>query len=243
MYNKMYIFFLLIINSMKNVAVLLMGGVGRRFNVKTPKQFYLIKKIPLFIYCLKTFVKIKGLQEIILVINPCHALKVAQYLKHYRLANKITVIHGSTSRAFSLLNAIKYVINNYKEDVKIISHDVARAFVPSFIINEHIKAKLNVNEVISTIIPCTDALLKINGDSFNTVNRNDYLIMQTPQSFFAQAMYTLIMNNLTTYDQYQDVCSFAIANGNKNRNINGSKLNFKVTTLEDIALLKLLVNQ
>lgn len=225
---------------MKNIAVLLMGGVGSRFNAKTPKQFYLIKKIPLFIYCLKTFTKLKGFTEIVLVINPTHKKKVTKYLKQYKLINKITLINGSTSRAFSLLNAIKYVVDNYKEDAKIISHDVARAFVPLNIINEHLLARLKPTEVISTVIPCTDALLKIQGNSFATINRADYLIMQTPQTFNARAIYSLIMNHLSNYDDYQDLCSFAIAYGKKNRNILGSKLNFKITTPEDIALLKLL---
>ena len=225
---------------MKNIEVLLMGGVGNRFSAKTPKQFYLIKKIPVFIYCLKTFSKIKGINEIILVINPSHLKLVTKYLKRYKLARKITLVNGSTSRGLSLLNAIKYVVDNYKEDVKIISHDVARAFIPSSIINENVQAKLFSNEVISTILPCTDALLKINGTGFSPVNRNDYLIMQTPQTFNARNIYSLIMNHLTTYDEYQDLCSFAIAYGYKNRNILGSKLNFKITTIEDIALLKLL---
>ena len=225
---------------MKNVAVLLMGGVGSRFNAKTPKQFYLIKKVPVFIYCLKTFLNVKGIDQIILVINPSHLKVVTKYLKHYKLLSKIMLVNGSTSRALSLLNAIKYVIDNYQEDVKIISHDVARAFVSTSIINEHVNLKLQPNEVISTVILCTDALLKINGHNFTTVNRNDYLIMQTPQTFNARNIYSLIMNHLTTYDQYQDLCSFAIAYGYKNRNILGSKLNFKITTIEDIALLKLL---
>ena len=225
---------------MKNIAVLLMGGVGTRFSAKTPKQFYLIKKIPVFIYCLKNFTSIKAIHQIVLVINPSHLKKVTNYLKQYKLFTKVTLVNGSTSRAFSLLNGIKYVVDNYKDDVKIISHDVARTFVPKSIINEHIKTTLLSHEVISTVIPCTDALLKINGGNFNPVNRNDYLIMQTPQSFNARAIYSLIMNHLATYDQYQDLCSFAIAYGYKNCNILGSKLNFKITTVEDIALLHLL---
>ena len=240
MYNKMCIFFLLIFKVMKNIAILLMGGVGKRFSIKTPKQFYLIQNIPVFIYCLRTFVKIKSICEIILVINPSHLKKVTAYLKRYKLFSKITLINGSTSRAFSLLNGIKYVVDNYKDDVKIISHDVARAFVSKNIINEHIKVILLPNEVISTVIPCADALLKINVADFSPVNRDDYLIMQTPQSFNARNLYSLIMNNINSYDKYQDLCSFAIANGYKNSNILGNKLNFKITTTQDIALLYLL---
>lgn len=228
---------------MKTVAVLLMGGVGSRFNTKKPKQFYLIKKVPLFIYCLQTFCKVKKIDEIILVINPTHATKVKKYLTQYKLLNKVTLINGSASRALSLLNAIKYVIDHYQTEVKIISHDVARAFVLPSIIKEHVDINLQPNEVISTVINCTDALLQIKHDTFSTVNRDEYLIMQTPQTFNARNIYDLIMNHLDTYNQYNDLCSFAIAYGNKNRNIFGSKLNFKVTTIEDIALLKLLNNK
>ena len=228
---------------MKIVAALLMGGIGTRFDAKTPKQFYLIKKIPVFIYCLQTFCKIKKINEILLVINPLHKNKVKKYLTQYKLQNKVTLINGDSSRAFSLLNAIKYVINHYQTDVKIISHDVARAFVSSNIIKQHVNLQLQDHEVISTVINCTDALLKINHDTFSTVNRNEYLMMQTPQTFKAKDIYDLIMKHLKTYNQYNDLCSFAIAHGNKNRNILGSKLNFKITTMEDIALLKLLNNK
>ena len=220
-----------------------MGGVGSRFNAKTPKQFYLLNHIPVFIYCLQTFCQIKKLAEIILVINPLHANKVKRYLTKYHLQAKVMLINRGTSRAFSLLNAIQYVIDHYQTAVKIISHDVARAFVLPSIIKAHVNAKLQPYEVISTVINCTDALLKIDHDNFQTVNRNDYLIMQTPQTFNAQSVYDLIMKHLSTYNQYNDLCSFAIAYGYQNRNILGSKLNFKITTLEDIALLNLLNNK
>lgn len=233
------ILFFCIIKNMKNIAVLLMGGDGTRFNQNKPKQFYLYHNKPLFIYCLQTFAKFNNFIEICLVINTKYTSLIKKYLNLYKLENKITLIEKGLTRAESLFNAICYIKKQYDEPIKIISHDIARTFVSKSIIQEHINLKLNPQTVINTILPLSDSIIKINKNKINTLDRNKYFLIQTPQSFNSKELYELIHKHYQKYLTYNDLCSFAIAKKYECNNVLGNSLNFKITNKSDIDLLNL----
>ena len=62
---------------------------------------------------------------------------------------------------------------------------------------------------------------------------------QTPQTFKFDVIYK---SHLSSYSkEATDDCSLVLSNGHDVHLVNGSKLNFKVTTKEDLKLLKALI--
>ncbi|MBO6021412.1 2-C-methyl-D-erythritol 4-phosphate cytidylyltransferase [bacterium] len=226
---------------MKNIVVLLCAGVGLRFDKTIKKQLYLINKTPLFIICLKQFLKFKNLiDKLCLVINKNDQEIIKNILIKYGYIDDITLIIGEDSRSKSLLNAIIYLNKTYKEQIKVISHDIARCFIPLKIIKEHLETKINENEVINTLMNLNDSILKISNNKIQTLNRKNYYLIQTPQTFINNKIYQAINNNYQEYLKYTDLCSFAIDMNFKMKQIEGSILNIKITNKDDIDLLSLI---
>ena len=226
---------------MKNIVVLLCAGVGLRFDKTIKKQLYLINQTPLFIICLKQFLRFKNLiDKLCLVINKNDQEIIKNILIKYGYIDDVTLIIGQDSRSKSLLNAIIYLNEIYKEPIKIISHDIARCFIPLKIIKQHLETKINENEVINTLMNLNDSILKISNNKIQTLNRQDYYLIQTPQTFINNKIYQANNNNYQEYLKYTDLCSFAIDMNFKMKEIEGSILNIKITNKDDIDLLSLI---
>ena len=228
---------------MKNIVVLLGAGIGQRFDSKIKKQLYLINETPLFINCLKQFLNFKkDIVELCLVINKADEIIIKEILKQYEYNNDVTLIIGANTRNDSLYNAISYINKTYSEQVKVISHDVARCFIPLEIIQKHLETNINEFEVINTLMSLNDSILKINNNQIQSLNRSDYSIVQTPQTFINKSLYELINKYHLQYLKYTDLCSFAIDNKLKMKEVKGSILNIKITNKEDLKLLSLITN-
>lgn len=222
---------------MKNLALLLMAGKSERFNAKKPKQFQMINNVPLFIYAIDTFYKNKKINKIYLVIDFNYYDLVLKWLKKFNYnLRKIKLISGSTTRMLSLFNGTKEILNDFKnEDVKVISHDVARCFVESKIVNKHVNISLKNGEMINTVLPLNDSIIKIENNAYKILDRSNIFIIQTPQTFINSDVYKILNDNFYKVNNFNDICSLGISFNLKIReNVKGSLLNYKITLKDDL---------
>lgn len=63
------------------ISILLLAGKGTRLNKDTPKQFIKINDQELFLYPLKTLLKIEDIKKHILVVSKDDYFKVSNILK------------------------------------------------------------------------------------------------------------------------------------------------------------------
>ena len=219
-----------------NISVILTGGIGKRMSLDIPKQFIQIDGAEVFIYTIKAFLSNSNIDRCVLVINSSFKDEYTSILKKHDLIDKVEMCFGGETRQESSFNAIKYLKENgAKEDDIVLIHDGARPLVDENIINQNISL-CNNDTVVSTVVPMVDTLVD---KDYNVIDRNSVFGVQTPQTFMFKNAYN--MHSLAINDGFLNASDdIQLA---KRLSINvafakGSRRNVKITTLEDIDLLK-----
>ncbi len=199
-------------------AVILASGTGSRFQSEVPKQFHKIDGKTLVEICCDKFMQVKEINKIIVVTNQNRINQISK-----NLPSGVVVIAGGKTRNESLLAGC-----NYDLDAYVISHDAARPYVDVETIKKHCEW-LNKYDCVCTGIKAVDTLLRANGDgTYEYVNRDEILHMQTPQSFSAKEF----IDNYK--DIYTDASGLFLELGKSIYVVDGSSTNKKITYKKDL---------
>ena len=230
---------------MKNIALIIAGGVGARMGQDIPKQFINVYDKPVIVYTLEAFQNhpmIDGI-EVVCLDEWQGALKA--YAKQFGIAKLENVVSGGKNGQDSIRNGLYDIASRHTDpDDIVLVHDAIRPMVSEEVITDNIKTCREYGNAI-TVVPCTAAMLKTY-DSISTVEqvpRDNLKITQTPQSFFVQDLVAAhkealgkgITNSVAS-------CTMFIELGKKLYMSQGSEKNLKLTTTEDIEIFKSLLN-
>ena len=225
---------------MKSFLLLLLAGNGSRLyqDIGEKKQFTNINDKPLFLYSLISFLESKLFDKCVLVIAKEDEDIVVSYLKKFNISlENIILSYGGKTRNESVLNGLNTLIKLAKDEDKVFIHDAARPLIDVKTILEIYYKSLNLDG-LTPIIKIDDSILsKENGIKY--VNRDKYFKVATPQVF----TYSRIIEAYKNYDNLStDDFSKLLNRGYKVDTILISKRTFKVTTIEDMFLLKAYLN-
>lgn len=226
-----------------NIAIVLAAGKSERLNdINVPKQLYLLNNVPLFMYSVLTFNNLEDIDEVYVVTNEECYERINQYLNLYHLEKVKGIILGGTTRQESVYNALKKLEDNgVKDDDIILIHDAARPLMDKFIVIDNI-AGVKMYDAVTTAIKVKDTI--INGDETldGFVDRNELYQAQTPQSFrfriIKDAHDNALKKNLMNMT---DDSALVKENGQPVHIVKGTTANFKVTTIDDLKLLEMIV--
>ena len=103
--------------------------------------------------------------------------------------------------------------------------------------------KLEKSSAVNTLVPINDTLIQIKYDEFNLLNRDEIYSVQTPQSFHFDVIFNAHNHfyNIGKFDFNDDVSMVSELKNNVDF-IVGNKLNFKITTKEDLELFEAILN-
>ena len=182
---------------MKNVAVILAGGTGKRMGAYLPKQFLKIAGKSIIEHSMAIFEKHAGVDEICVVIHSNFIADVERIVSEagFKKVNKI--LCGGKERSDSSLAAILAYEN--EQDVNLIFHDAVRPFVNQSIIDDVI-AGLVAGKSVAVAIPSTDTIFKLDNEKcIESIPPRDFLYRaQTPQAFSYKTIkqaYDLALND------------------------------------------------
>ncbi len=213
------------------------AGSGSRFSEKTPKQFVKIQGIEILEMNLLTWINIKLVDKIYLVLPQLEF----EYNKnkYQKLSNKIIPIIGGSSRAESINNAIKILDN--KNPYTLI-HDGARPFVTNILIKRVIEA-LKIHNAIIPALKLTNTIKKVkNNQIINTINRENLISVQTPQGFHTNIIKKAYSNINLKNINFDD--SELVENIKEQVfYIEGEKNNIKITTQNDLDYAEFLIQK
>ena len=227
---------------MRVIAVIPAGGKGKRSGTGTPKQYIRFHGKELIAYTLEVFQKNHLVDEIIVAAEKPYFSLLNKIAKDYNLTKISQVIEGGEERQDSVYNALKTI--NSDDDDLIAVHDAARPLLPDEILTEAINtAKEKGNALVC--LKARDTLLK--GDQIvqEYVDRSKMYYVQTPQIFkyvdLMKAMKKAYEKNFIGTDESMLIKELGI----EINIVEGSMLNFKVTTATDIEMFEKLtsVNQ
>ena len=226
-----------------NIAIVLAAGKSERLNdINVPKQLYLLNNVPLFMYSVLTFNNLEDIDEVYVVTNEECYERINQYLNLYHLEKVKGIILGGTTRQESVYNALKKLEDNgVKDDDIILIHDAARPLMDKFIIIDNI-AGVKMYDAVTTAIKVKDTIIKGDETLDGFVDRNELYQAQTPQSFrfriIKDAHDNAIKKNLMNMT---DDSALVKENGQPVHIVKGTTANFKVTTIDDLKLLEMIV--
>jgi 2-C-methyl-D-erythritol 4-phosphate cytidylyltransferase len=230
---------------MKNIALVIAGGVGARTHQDIPKQFIFVNDVPVIIHTLRIFQDHPQIDaiEVVCLVGWIDSLWL--WSKQFGINKLENIVNGGDHGQDSIRNGLLDLHERYHDvDDIVIIHDSNRPMVSADIISENIRVCREKGNAI-TAVPCTAALLKTN-DSFSSaeqVPRNDIRITQTPQSFFLsdileahqEALNRGITNSVAS-------CTMYVELGQKVYLSKGSEKNIKLTTMEDLEIFKALLD-
>lgn len=224
-----------------NIAIILSGGVGSRMGADIPKQYIEINGKPIVSYCIETFERRNDIGLIIIGA----AESWIPYLKGHLKGISVPVFfsHPGDTRQLSIYNALKKAkeIGATDHDIVII-HDAVRPLVTDHIIDECINGieKDNYDGVLPVIHVKDTIYLSENGkDIRQLLNRDQLYAGQAPESFIF-GKYLRIHDNMPLNEiaAIKGSTEIAFKGGMKIKLAEGSEMNFKITTPEDLVNFK-----
>ena len=218
---------------MKTFAIIPAGGKGKRGGTEIPKQYLRFHGKELIAYTLEVFQKNNLIDEIIISAESEYFSLLNEIKDKYNLTKISQIVEGGEARQDSVKNALKAI--NADDNDLIAVHDAARPLLPENILTKAINiAKEKGNALVC--LKARDTLLK--GDEFvkEYVDRSEMYYVQTPQIFkyrdLMKAMKNAYEKNFIGTDESMLIKQIGI----DINIVEGSMLNFKVTTSTDIEM-------
>ncbi|MBI9057445.1 MAG: 2-C-methyl-D-erythritol 4-phosphate cytidylyltransferase [Labilibaculum sp.] len=167
---------------MKNVAVILAGGSGRRMGGSLPKQFLVLGGKPIIQHSIEAFEKNTNIDEICIIIHSDFIQEIENILIEGQIQKVKHILPGGKERSDSSLAAI----NAYQKEsnVSLIFHDAVRPFISQDIINNVIQ-EIKDGKSVAVAISTVDTIFQINEKNqiVSVPQRNLLRRAQTPQAF------------------------------------------------------------
>lgn len=165
---------------MKNIAVILAGGSGKRFGAEEPKQFALVGGLSVLEHSVRAFAEVEGVDELCVVSHPDWMERVEKLVGSSQ-QSAVRIIAGGDERYMSSLNAIMAYID-YDDDTNLIFHDAARPNVDRSTIAAVLKA-LQQYEAVGVGVPATDTLweVAITNEAMERTPEQPYTLLRVPE--------------------------------------------------------------
>ncbi len=226
-----------------NVALILAGGNGKRFDANIPKQFVNLKKKPIIVHTLQKFVDCKSIDQIFVVCLANYVDEMKRIINQYSISKVNDIIVGGKTRHESIINGINYLINKgLPEATKIVIHNANMPLVTISNINDCIRKCVD-NTVVTTAAQCSGFFYQISSDDSSLLigpNRDCLLHAKVPE-----AMYLKVANKIYNDDAFNEVKYESYTAGMlgiiKGLNVELSicdSTNMKITTKEDYKLVE-----
>ncbi len=220
---------------MKQYTIIVAGGRGARMGYSIPKQFIDLNYRPILMHTIEKMHQILDHSEIILVLPKAEFKNWGNLCQKHQFNINHKLVEGGNTRFESVSNALKKV--NEKSVVAV--HDGVRPLVKNSVVNKCMQIAQEKGTAIP-IIAIEESLRQKTAGGSVVVNRDEYLIVQTPQCFRSEVL-------LEAYQQdysptFTDDASIVEALGIEIQLIQGNKENIKITTPEDLKEAQVYIN-
>ncbi len=228
-----------------NYALIIAGGSGNRMGQDIPKQFMHVDNCPIIIHTMMAFQKHPDIQGIAVVCLAGWETVLQSYANQFNVTKLKWIFPGGENGQESIHNGIVGLKEAGCADTDLVLvHDAVRPLLSQEIISSNIAVCQKFGYAI-TGIQCREAILE-SEDGFSTttsIPRDKLIRTQTPQTFTLGSL-------LQAHDKAQAMgitssvasCTLMAEIGGVEMHIvPGSEKNIKITTVEDLEILKALM--
>lgn len=214
---------------MKKYAIIVAGGSGTRMGTDIPKQFILLNSKPVIYYTIKSFLDAFGEIEIILVLPHGHIDKGEKILKEYFSNVPVKIVTGGETRFHSVKNGLIAV----KDESVVFVHDGVRCLLTTELIQKCYKIATEKGSAIPAV-SSKDSIRLRKGNKTEAFNRNNVLLVQTPQTF--QSSILLKAFETDQQENFTDEATVVEASGVEVSIVPGDEDNIKITKPVDLLI-------
>ena len=218
---------------MKKHIIIVAGGKGLRMGGDIPKQFLPVCGKPVLMRTLEAFHAYEASIHLILVLPVSQQAYWKQLCEEYQFNLAHEIADGGETRFHSVKNGLALI----KEDGLVGVHDGVRPFVSQEVIARCYDEALSLKAVIP-VIGVVETVRHLTDEGSETVPRDQYKLVQTPQVFDVALLRRAYEQTYT--DMFTDDASVVEALGEKVYLVEGNRENIKLTTPFDLKLAELL---
>lgn len=216
--------------------IIVAGGKGLRMGSDIPKQFLPIGGKPVLMRTLERFRQYSPSLQIILVLPKAQQDYWQKLCKEYAFDIDYQLADGGETRFHSVQNGLAKIPDNAQGVVGV--HDGVRPF-PSIDVIRNCYETAREKKAVIPVIPVVETVRHLKGDTSVTVPRNDYRLVQTPQTFDIQLLKAA---NRQPYNEgFTDDASVVEAFGFNITLVEGNRENIKITTPYDLKIAEVLI--
>lgn len=229
-----------------NIALLIAGGSGSRMGQAIPKQFLHVEGCPVIIHTLKCFQVHPDIDAIAVVCLAGWETVLEAYANQFNINKLKHIFPGGKTGMESIHNGI-YGLKEagYDDEDLVLIHDSVRPLLSQDIISSNIAICKAYGYAI-TGIKCREAILE-SEDGFSSsvsIPRDKLIRTQTPQTFrlgniieiHEEARRKGIVESVSSCTLVAEVGGYEM------HIVPGSEKNIKITTVEDLEILKALIH-
>lgn len=212
-------------------AIILASGQGKRMRGKD-KVFSQINGSPLISYAIKVFDNSPFIDRIVLVVSSQNVRIGRDIMAKYASSKSSDVCTGGQRRQDSVRCGLQKLV-----DVEwVVVHDGARPLIEADMIEKGLDEARPTGAAIAAV-PVTDTVKSVDDSSVvsATVSRDMLFTIQTPQIFRRNILEDAHLR--ITTDVTDDAAMIEMLGGSV-RTFEGSRKNFKITTPEDLDVVR-----
>jgi 2-C-methyl-D-erythritol 4-phosphate cytidylyltransferase len=208
------------------------GGIGKRMGSSLPKQFMEVLGLPILMHTIRRFHTFDPACQVIVTLPVEWEEYWSKLVLLHSFQIKHVVISGGVERYDSVKNALETCTHSI-----VGVHDGVRPLVNAVTISRCLEVVREKGAVVPTL-PLKESLRKVEGAESKSVQRNSFLVVQTPQFFqlkmLKKAYKRPFHSGITDDASLVEQCGFPISI------TEGNEENIKITTPMDLQLMELI---
>ena len=216
--------------------IIVAGGKGLRMGGEVPKQFLPVGGRPILMRTLERFRAYSETLQIILVLPKDQHDYWLQLCQEYDFQVDYQMTDGGTTRFHSVQCGLNLIPDDAEGVVGV--HDGVRPF-PNIEVIRNCYETAREKKAVIPVIPVVETVRHLSADKSQTVPRNDYRLVQTPQTFDIQLLKAA--NQQPYDDNFTDDASVVESYGHDITLVEGNRENIKITTPYDLKIAEVLI--
>ena len=214
---------------MKKIALIVAGGSGTRMETNVPKQFLLLKGVPVLMHTIRQFHRYDSTISIHVIIPESQV----PYWKRLCETHSFTIFHEIKTGGETRFHSVKDNLYDIPDHCLIAVHDGVRPLVSSHTIGRCFETALEWGNAVPCIeIP--ETLRMIEEKISAQVDRSKFRLIQTPQVFESGLLKKAYSQEFQTH--FTDDAGVFESMGHTIHLVEGNPENIKITLKKDLVI-------
>ena len=219
---------------MKKYIIIVAGGKGLRMGGDIPKQFLPVCGKPVLMRTIEAFHRYDSDIHVVLVLPVSQQAYWKDLCNTYDFDLPHQIADGGDTRFHSVKNGLALIEGEGLVGI----HDGVRPFVSQEVISR-CYAEASLKKAVIPVIGVVETVRRLTNEDSETVPRDQYKLVQTPQVFKVSLLKKAYCQDFT--EMFTDDASVVEALGEKVHLVEGNRENIKITTPFDLKLAEVLI--